>query len=479
MSSSNDSGNATSNSRLISTTGGDQQANTQLAATRATRNSSVSPVGASANNYSFASHAGDWFDQADSESVGAEAYKAALRIEGNDANGLSLYVHLPFCPSRCLTCDHATTVSHDHRQIDRYLDALETEVALVAEGLASRRRLQQLHLGGGTPNYLTEVQLIRLVDMLDKHFVIDSDTETSLEANAHRASYAQLSLLHGLGFRNLHLEVRDLDKAVQEATGRHQSFPVVRDVIESARQLGFERVSTDLVYGLPQQSLTSMRNTVEQLISLSPDRISCYRYHRRPETFGHQHALDEGLMPSLADKVAIFSRIVDGLCGAGYEWVGLDCFTRADDDIVKAQQSGTLHRNRIGYTTQQGRDLIGLGSSSSSELSSIHVRNHAGIEAWTRSLEGGQLPIEAGQQLTAEARARRRALTDLMCNLRVNRTEIAANDSAGDAALKSLVESGMVIEEGEHLHVTETGRLKLHQLWGDASPSFRWGKQAS
>lgn len=451
--------------RLISSTGSIHPTKQQDMSTRATQGA----VG-------FAAQASDWFDNQDSSKIGAAEYQAALRVESAE-NGLSLYVHIPFCPSRCLTCDHSTSVSHDHHQIDRYLDALEIEVELVAESLASKRRLQQLHLGGGTPNYLSEVQLVRLVDMLDKHFLIDDQTETSLDANAHRASYSQLSLLHGLGFKALHLEIRDLDKAVQEAVGRHQSLPVVRDVIESARELGFERVSTDLVYGLPNQSLTSMRNTVEQLISLSPDRISCYRYYRRPETFVHQRALDEGLMPSLGDKVAIFSRIADGLCGAGYEWIGLDCFSRENDGIVAAQRDGRLHRNRIGYTVQQGSDLIGLGSSSSSELSTIHVRNHASIEPWQRSLEAGELPIAAGQQLSANARSRRRTLTDLMCNLRVNSATIAAND--GDTALDSLVEGGLVAVNGDDLCVTETGRLKLHQLWGDASPAFRWGNQAS
>jgi hypothetical protein len=153
---------------------------------------------------------------------------------------------------RCLTCDHDTSVSHNPREIDRYIDAIEREAQLVTAHLG-RRRLQQLHLGGGTPNYLSDTQLVRLLDIIDRYFDIDDNTEASLDANAHRASYSQLSLLRGLGFSGLNLAIRDLDPGVQRALGRAQSLPVITDVIEAARDLGFTTVSTDLVYGLPSR----------------------------------------------------------------------------------------------------------------------------------------------------------------------------------------------------------------------------------
>eukprot|EP00579_Thalassiosira_antarctica_P024236 CAMPEP_0201984746 /NCGR_PEP_ID=MMETSP0904-20121228/84544_1 /ASSEMBLY_ACC=CAM_ASM_000553 /TAXON_ID=420261 /ORGANISM="Thalassiosira antarctica, Strain CCMP982" /LENGTH=288 /DNA_ID=CAMNT_0048538209 /DNA_START=76 /DNA_END=939 /DNA_ORIENTATION=- len=239
-------------------------------------------------------------------------YVLALEDEKRNVNeSLSMYVHLPFCPSRCLTCDHQTSVSHDHKEIDRYLDTLEIEIQLVTDHLGRGRHLQQLHLGGGTPNYLSEVQLVRLVDMLDKYFSIDAQTESSLDANAQRASMSQLSLLHGLGFRTLNIELRDLDPTVQKALGRHQSVSVVRDVFDNARQVGFDTVSTDLVYGLPMQSVASVQRTLDSLLELNPDRISCFTYSRRANLFQHQRAIDAQQMPSVADKVAIFSRIVD------------------------------------------------------------------------------------------------------------------------------------------------------------------------
>lgn len=403
-------------------------------------------------------------------------YVLALEDEKRNVNeSLSMYVHLPFCPSRCLTCDHQTSVSHDHKEIDRYLDTLEIEIQLVTDHLGRGRHLQQLHLGGGTPNYLSEVQLVRLVDMLDKYFSIDAQTESSLDANAQRASMSQLSLLHGLGFRTLNIELRDLDPTVQKALGRHQSVSVVRDVFDNARQVGFDTVSTDLVYGLPMQSVASVQRTLDSLLELNPDRISCFTYSRRANLFQHQRAIDAQQMPSVADKVAIFSRIVDRLCGSGYEWVGLDCFASEKDRISEAQRRGALHRNWIGYTAQPGRNVVGLGSSSMTDLSSICVQNHADVGLWRECLERGELPMSAAARLSPNVRARRHALSDLMCNLHLTDDQNTLLNAEEEVpALQILREDGLLEVEGNKLTMTEAGRYTLHQAWGDSSPTYRW-----
>ncbi|MEO1079575.1 MAG: radical SAM protein [Pseudomonadota bacterium] len=414
---------------------------------------------------------------AGSNSISIDEYANALEVErSSDGESISLYVHLPFCPSRCLTCDHQTSVSHDVRQIDRYLDAIEREIALVTEHMGRGKHLQQLHLGGGTPNYLTDLQLVRILDIIESHFKVDEHTEASLEANAHRASLSQLSLLHGLGFRSLSLELRDLDAGVQEAIGRRQSLPVVRDVIESARSVGFTRVSTDLVYGLPRQTTDSISATIDKLVGLEPDRISCFTFSRRPDRFQHQCAIETRLLPSLGDKLAIFSRIVDGLEGSGYEWVGLDCFARPEDSITQAHKAGTLRRNLIGYTDKTGRSLLGLGSSATTDLSTICVRNQSSIERWRGALEKGELPVRSGLRLNPELRERRHALSDLMCNLHGSPAQFAESldGDSSQSTLRGLEEDGYVEISGNGVAITETGRYALHQLWGDASPSYRW-----
>lgn len=409
-------------------------------------------------------------------SVTHNDYIAALEDEKRSTDeGLSMYIHLPFCPSRCLTCDHETSVSHDHQQIDHYLDTLELEIRLVTEYLGKGKHLQQLHLGGGTPNYLSEVQLVRLIDMLDKYFTIDAQTESSLDANAQRASFSQLSLLHGLGFRTLNLELRDLDPTVQQALGRHQSLPVIRDVFDNARQVGFDTVSTDLVYGLPMQNGASVQRTLDELLALNPDRISCFTYSRRANQFQHQRAVDAHQLPSIADKVAIFSRVVDRLCGSGYEWVGLDCFASQNDRISQAQRQGALHRNWIGYTAKPGRNVLGLGSSSMTDLSTICVQNHADINLWRESLERGELPMSAAARLSPKVRARRHALSDLMCNLHLTDDQHALLDGDREyTALQTLRDDGLIEVDGDRLTMTEVGRYTLHQVWGDSSPTHRW-----
>jgi len=402
-------------------------------------------------------------------------YRTALQLERSDygSEPLSLYIHLPFCPSRCLSCDHHTTVTHDSREIDRYLDTMERELDLVADQVGDRRLLQQLHLGGGTPNYLSEIQLVRLVSMIERRFALTEATEASLDANAHRASHAQLSLLRGLGFTAINLEIRDLDAAVQQAVGRSQSLSVVRDVVESARDVGFERVTTDLVYGLPRQSASSIGNTLEQLLSLDPDRISCFAHSRRQDKFEHQRAVDTSELPSLADKVAMFSRIVDTLSDRAYQWIGLDCFARADDPISIAQNAGALHRNWIGYTPSEGRRVIGLGNSSVSDLSSITVRNHPSVGAWRSSIDEGRLPVFEGERLDEHQRAQRYALSDLMCNLQSTAIEPLFGNIQ-TPAMQSLVDEGMLELGNDKVAVTKHGRFTLHRLWGDASPGHRW-----
>ena len=409
-----------------------------------------------------------------------QEYAQALRLCRDEPEhtqyDLSLYIHLPFCPSRCLTCDHHTSVSRDAHSIDRYIDDLGNEIALLIANLGRGRRLKQLHLGGGTPNFLSDVQFARLFDLLDDNFSIGRDTDMSLEANAHRASCAQLALLRGLGFSKLNLELRDLDGTVQAALGRRQSPQIVRDVVVNARQLGFETIATDLVYGLPMQTVDSMRGTLDKLLALELDQISCFTYSRRPERFPHQYAVERSKLPSLAEKLAIFSRILDRLSGSGYEWIGLDCFARQQDRLALAHREGRLHRNSIGYTTHSGWNVVGLGTSSRSELPTVSVRNHPDIQQWRASLERGEFPVGDGQTLSTRARARRHALSDLMCNLKLTgEAHQALAESEGDPALQRLCDDGLVEMHGDSATVTESGRYTLHQLWGDASPSYRWG----
>jgi oxygen-independent coproporphyrinogen-3 oxidase len=242
-------------------------------------------------------------------------------------------------------------------------------------------------------------------------------------------------------------------------------------VIESARAVGFTRVSTDLVFGLPNQSPASVRSTIEKLLSMEPDRVFCSAFSRHPAAFQHQSAVDERQLPSLGDKVAIFSRIVEGLCDAGYEWIGLDCFARGDDEIVKAHREGDLHRNWIGYTTQPGRSLLGLGSSAASDLETLCARNAMSIEQWRDAIERGEFGVDRGTVVDAHARQRRHALSDLMCNLqrKPEAPDQPTKSEDNEDLLSTLMEDGLIEYGNEGLAVTDSGRVTLLQLWGRAT----------
>lgn len=404
-----------------------------------------------------------------------EAYRRALRDKGRDGGGerLSVYVHLPFCPSRCLTCDHHSNVTHDSREIDRYLDDLECEMRLVTEQLGRRPTLQQLHLGGGTPNYLSDTQLAHLMETIDRYFAVDDDTEASLEANAHRASRSQLSLLRGLGFRTLSLEVHELDSEVLKAVGRAQSLRVVADVVDTARAVGFDTIGAELRYGLPRQTAQSIAVTLQNLLTVAPDRISCYAHSRHQEDFEHQRAVDAAQLPSLADKVAMFSRVVDTLCASDYEWIGLDYFAHRSDGLAQAQRRGELHRNAIGYTAGPQRRVLGFGINSLSDLSTIRVRNHPGLQQWREALAAGELPICGGEAISPELRARRDALSDLVCNLRSSDVDQLLGDNCAPA-MRALVDDGLVEIGTDRVCLTDSGRFALHRMYGESATDPQW-----
>jgi oxygen-independent coproporphyrinogen-3 oxidase len=407
----------------------------------------------------------------------SRAYAQALGQHGEsrpDPGSLALYIHLPFCPSRCLSCDHDTTVSHDSSDIDRYLDSIETELSLVSGHLGPAAVLHQLHLGGGTPNYLSDPQLVRLVAMVERYFRLREDTEISLEAHPGRTSRTQLELLRGLGFGNIHFEIRDLHPEVQQAVGRILSLPMLRDAFDTVREVGFSTLSMDLVYGMPCQTPDSIRATLDQISRLGPDRVACYPYSLRPEIFQHQRALDKTSLPSLADRMAMFAAISNHLASEGYAWVGLDCFVREGDPLDVAQREGRLHRNGIGYTEHSSDAMIGCGTGAMSELANHTTRNIRGIADWRDSLAEGMLPVGTSAAFSDSERDRRRALRDLMCNLRLSDYAALMGPDGETDVIDRMHREGLVAVEDNVVQITPQGRVALHGAWGDACPEQRW-----
>ena len=421
------------------------------------------------------SHLGPLLTTRGGTRLGVAEYCEVLASPGLfDTGDAAVYVHLPFCSSRCLSCDHVTTVTHDPDSIDSYLDHLENEFDMVGRVLDGNRRLAQLHLGGGTPNYLTDSQLLRLVSLIERHFVIDEATETSLEAAPKRTSQSQLQLLRGLGFKSVRFEVRDLDPGVQQSVGRSDSLEMLADVFDNARGAGFETISMDLAYGLPHQTSDSMRRSVDNVLALAPDRVACYSYSRRPDEFTHQRAIDTSSLPSLADRLIMFNTVVTEMASAGYDWVGLDNFSRPDDALAVAQAEHKLSYNWMGYNAHGSPNLLGFGASAVSELGGACVQYHSELDQWSGALDASCLPVRTGVVLGEDERRQRHAVNGLLSNMALRDYESSLSSAIDQRDIEQLEAQGVLKVEGGDAFVTEEGRFVLHHLCNPNAHNERW-----
>jgi oxygen-independent coproporphyrinogen-3 oxidase len=387
----------------------------------------------------------------------------------------AVYVHLPFCASRCLSCSNNTTVTHDPRDVDRYLDNLDHEMDLATQQMGTGHPLAQLHLGGGTPNYLSEPQLMRLMGIIEQYFVLADSTVMSLDASPRRSSSTQLELLKGLGFQHINFEVRDLNPEVQRALGRSDSLHMLQDVFNNARESGLETISMDLVYGLPQQSMTSIDLSLQQIRELSPDRVACHTYSRRADTFNHQRAIDPGSLPSLSDRLVMFNAIVERMQDDGYTWVGLDYFAKSCDPLAIAQDQHLLYRNWIGYNLHGSPNMLGFGTNAITETSSgACTQNHLHIPEWQAAVSRNELPIRGGVMLSEQEQQHRRAMSGLLCNMELGDYAALLGIEEDESSLRHLEEDGVIqICDGKAV-ITAQGRYTLHHIFGDTSHRDPW-----
>lgn len=412
--------------------------------------------------------------RADEAPFGELQYREALLNLKSESNaGLALYVHVPFCHVRCLYCACNTTITHSEERVDQYLDALDREMAMVSGLLGGKRAVDQLHVGGGTPNHLNEPQLARLVEIVERYFDIAPNACTSIECNPRRTSAGQLDLLYGLGFKQVSFGVQDLNSDVQRAIGRVQSLDMVRDVFLTARETGFDTINLDLIYGLPLQTSEGFQDTLERVLDLNPDRIACFSYSHDPVNRPHQHAIDIAHLPTAEEKLHLFQQAVGAFSAAGYRWIGLDVFARPSDELSNAQEEGRLYRNAIGYTASWGKPVLGFGPSGLGEIGGALVQNAPDLKTWQRLVDAGRLPVLGGRSLSERDRRRREAILRLMCNL-----ELPSNDAewlALDYESLSHQEGHSLLELTPNgIRVTPEGRYLLHAFCVSQDASIDW-----
>lgn len=356
------------------------------------------------------------------EDAASDKYMQYLEQRSTSTGPLSLYVHIPFCRSICYYCACNKIVTRNTQAAGRYLDSLEKEVALKAPLFSGRRAVNQLHLGGGTPTFLSCAELVRLMHLLARHFdlIDDESREYAIEVDPRTVSPETLALLVGLGFNRISMGIQDFDSQVQAAINRKQDYAMVAELVASVKDFGFKSLNFDLIYGLPLQSLATISETLAKTITLAPDRISVYNYAHLPERFSSQRQMDRYSLPDAETKLDMSQLINETLLAAGYVSIGMDHYAKADDDLAKALVDGSLQRNFQGYSTTLSAETIGFGVSAITSHAKAYMQNVRELDSYETLLDQGRLPVNRYLGLTKEDCLRRYIITTLACQLKLD-----------------------------------------------------------
>ena len=401
-------------------------------------------------------------------------YQDAVARSNSSRMPLSLYVHLPFCASLCYycACNKVITQSEDKKR--RYLDALIKEIKLKSQDFDEGRPVYQMHWGGGTPTYFNDAELTELWFEIGRHFhLVDAERgEYSIEIDPRTIDGNKLGLLKGLGFNRISLGIQDFDQRVQESINRVQSFQQIKELQQAARNYQFRSVNFDLIYGLPFQTVASVRDTMNQVIDLSPDRISLFNYAHLPQRFKAQGLLPEEALPPAEEKLQILCEASNQLIEAGYVYIGMDHFAKPTDELAVAQAEGSLHRNFQGYTTYKDADLVGLGVSSISLINNIYCQNTKSVTEYQGLLEEGNSPLNAGVVLSTDDEIRRAVIMSLLCQnwlipaqieeqFGISFSDYFANEIR---SLNEFVQEGLLSFQSDVYNVTPKGRLVVRKI---------------
>ena len=378
---------------------------------------------------------------------------------------LSLYVHIPFCESLCYYCACNKIITKHKERSAQYLHYLGKELELHTQHLGRGQAVSQLHLGGGTPTFMSDDELRQLMGMLRAHFSFVPGGEYSVEVDPRTVDDQRLVVLAELGFNRLSFGVQDFDPAVQKAVHRIQPAEQVFKLVETSRRLGFESVNVDLIYGLPLQTPESFERTLTQINALRPDRIALYAYAHLPARFKPQRRIHAQELPSGGQKVAMLSRSLEALTDAGYVYIGMDHFALPGDALAVAKRQGRLHRNFQGYSTQADCDLIALGVSSMGRMGSTYSQNAKTMEEYCDLLDQGHFPVVRGLALSRDDLIRRSVIMALMCqgHLQFEAINLAwlidfKNVFAKELEqLQTMQEQGLVQLSDTGIQVTATG----------------------
>jgi oxygen-independent coproporphyrinogen-3 oxidase len=378
---------------------------------------------------------------------------------------LSLYVHIPFCEALCYYCACNKIITKHHSRGAEYLGMLQQEIALHTEALGRTQPVSQLHLGGGSPTFLSDDELGQLMDMLRKAFKLVPGAEVSIEVDPRTATRERLRNLFAMGFNRISFGVQDFDHDVQLAVHRIQPYESVRELVAEARALRFESINADLIYGLPKQTPESFNRTIAQVSELRPTRIALYAYAHLPHRFKPQRRIDGEALPTGEQRIRMLGTALAGFQGNGYVYIGMDHFALPGDALAVAKRQGRLHRNFQGYTTQPDCDLIGLGVSSIGRVGATYSQNAKTLAEYQDALAQNEFPVVRGLALTRDDLLRRAVIMALMCQGRVewesielaHLIKVRETFASELEQLQPLAEGGLVEISDQAVQVTPTG----------------------
>ncbi len=412
----------------------------------------------------------EWTDR-----VGPETYIDHIQKNNQDANAnpLAFYFHIPFCPQRCHYCACNVIITPKQDVLDHYVDLLSREMEMIGSHIHPDRKAIQLHLGGGTPTYLSPEQLDRLLGRVTSVFQFSADAERSIEVDARITTSEHLDILRKHRFKRISFGVEEFHPAIQQAIGRIQPFEHTCEFSRNCREFGFESVNIDLVYGLPLQTRELFESTIDSILQLDPDRIALYNYAHLPSRVPNQRKIDSSTLPDSDERVAILCTAIEQFTSNGYRYIGMDHFAKPHDELTRAQAEGTLQRNFMGFTTRAGSDLYSFGVSAIGSLPSLYTQNAKKLKKYEDRIVENEPSVERGIELTRDDRIRRWVIMELMCNCRVLferfekiwREDFRSYFSEEIEQLNPFVQDGLIDDNFESgIQLTSLGQIMVRPI---------------
>jgi oxygen-independent coproporphyrinogen-3 oxidase len=384
-----------------------------------------------------------------------------------NADGISLYIHLPYCESLCTYCACNTRITVNHKVELPYIESVLKEWQLYLNQFQGKPLIKEIHLGGGTPTFFSPENLTYLLSTILNSVEISKEYDFSFEGHPGNTTKEHLQALYDLGFKRVSFGIQDFDEKVQDTINRYQTFEEVKQVLDDARKIGYTSINFDLVYGLPYQTVESINDTITKIISLKPERIAFYSYAHVPWLKPGQRKYSEKDLPADSYKRSLYETGKELFLSANYDDIGMDHFALPDDTLFDAAKKGTLHRNFMGYTTNTTKLLVALGCSSISDSWDAFAQNIKTVEEYQKVVNEGHFPIFKGHVLTEEDLIIRQHILNMMCKNETSWFDDAQKFSSLPEALeqlKDLEKDGLVTVINEKLIVTETGKAFLRNI---------------